>query len=99
MQTVRYATWFKRDYRFEKSGRHGKKPDPQMMEIVNMLATDKAPPRRAFDHPLTDAWSHHRDCHIRPDLVLIYRKPDGASLALDGASSAPQRFGLIDHPP
>ena len=24
----------------------------------------------------------HRDCHIRPDLILIYRKPDDASLEL-----------------
>ncbi len=45
-----------------------------MMDIVNLLATDKASPRRAFDHPLRGAWSDHRRCHIRPDLVLIYRK-------------------------
>ena len=50
-----------------------------MMDIVNLLATDKPPPRRAVDHPLTGAWSDHRDRHVRPDLVLIYRKPVGAS--------------------
>jgi mRNA interferase YafQ len=27
-------------------------------------------------------WSDHRDCHIRPDLVLIYRKPDDHNLEL-----------------
>ena len=53
-----------------------------MMDIVNLRATDKASPRRAFDHPLTGEWSDHRDCHIRPDLVLIYRKPDDASVEL-----------------
>lgn len=27
-------------------------------------------------------WKDHRDCHIRPDLVLIYRKPDVEALEL-----------------
>lgn len=82
MRDVKYTTRFKRDYRREKSGRHGKNLDTLMMDIVTMLATDKPLPRRAFDHPLTGEWSDHRDCHIRPDLVLIYRKPDGESLEL-----------------
>lgn len=53
-----------------------------MMEVVNLLAADKPLDRRHFDHPLTGEWRDHRDCHIRPDLVLIYRKPDDASLEL-----------------
>ena len=32
--------------------------------------------------PLTGDWKDHRDCHIKPDLVLIYRKPDDALLQL-----------------
>jgi mRNA interferase YafQ len=44
------------------------------MEAVNMLVADALLPRRYFDHPLAGEWSDHRDCHIRPDLVLIYRK-------------------------
>jgi hypothetical protein len=39
-------------------------------------------PRRYFDHALSGEWVDHRDCHIKPDLVLIYRKPDAASLEL-----------------
>jgi very-short-patch-repair endonuclease len=30
--------------------------------------------------PVGGEWSDHRDCHIRPDVILIYRKPDDASL-------------------
>lgn len=37
---------------------------------------------RHRDHPLGGEWKDHRDCHIRPDLVLIYRKPDDAVLQL-----------------
>jgi mRNA interferase YafQ len=47
-----------------------------------MLAKDEPLPRRYFDHPLGGEWIDHRDCHIRPDLILIYRKPDEASLEL-----------------
>ena len=52
------------------------------MEIVNLLADDTPLSRRNFDHPLFGEWNDHRDCHIRPDLVLIYRKPDDESLEL-----------------
>jgi mRNA interferase YafQ len=45
------------------------------------LVKDEPLPRRYFDHPLGE-WSDHRDCHIRPDPILIYRKPDDASLEL-----------------
>jgi len=33
-------------------------------------------------HPLAGEWKDFRDCHVRPDLVLIYRKPDNATLDL-----------------
>jgi mRNA interferase YafQ len=39
-------------------------------------------PTRYVDHPLAGEWKDHRDCHIRPDLILIYRKPDAESLEL-----------------
>jgi mRNA interferase YafQ len=82
MRIVKYTSRFKRDYRREKSGQLGKKLDRILMDVVDLLAADKTLPRRNFDHPLTGEWSDHRDCHIRPDLVLIYRKPDDTSLEL-----------------
>ena len=27
-------------------------------------------------------WKDYRDCHVRPDLILIYRKPDAEHLDL-----------------
>jgi mRNA interferase YafQ len=53
-----------------------------LTEVVTLLAADKPLPRRNFDHPLGGEWSDHRDCHIRPDLILIYRKPDDDNLEL-----------------
>jgi mRNA interferase YafQ len=82
MRTVRYTSRFRRDYRREKAGRHGRHLDAELLETVNMLSKDEVLPRRYFDHPLSGEWSDHRDCHIRPDLILIYRKPDETSLEL-----------------
>jgi len=82
MRTISYTNRFKRDYKREQAGRHGKTLDADLMQIVNLLAADTPLPRRNFDHPLSGEWSDHRDCHIKPDLVLIYRKPDKDSLEL-----------------
>jgi len=82
MRTIRYTNRFKRDYKREKTGKHGKKLDADLMAVVKLLVADTPLPRRNFDHPLSGEWSDHRDCHIKPDLVLIYRKPDTTSLEL-----------------
>lgn len=34
------------------------------------------------DHALIGNWKDCRDCHIKPDLVLVYRKPDADTLEL-----------------
>jgi mRNA interferase YafQ len=81
MREVSYTARFKRDYRREKSGRHGKRLDALLMEVVTLLAADENLPRRNVDHPLSGEWQGFRDC-LRPDLILISRKPDDDSLDL-----------------
>jgi mRNA interferase YafQ len=71
MRTVRYTGRFRRDYRREKSGRRRRRLDADLLATVTMLAKDEPLPRRYFDHALGGEWSDHRDCHIRPDLILI----------------------------
>lgn len=53
-----------------------------MPVVVKLLVTDKPLPKKHCDHPLSGEWKDHRDCHIKPDLVLIYRKPDSVRLQL-----------------
>jgi mRNA interferase YafQ len=52
------------------------------MGIVNLLVADMPLPYRNFDHPLSGEWVNHRDCQIKPDLILIYRKTDPDHLDL-----------------
>jgi mRNA interferase YafQ len=72
MRTVRYTNRFKRDYKREIAGRHGRILAAELTEVVRLLAGDSPLPRRNFDHPLSGEWRDHRDCHVRPDLILIY---------------------------
>ena len=50
--------------------------------IVTALANDQPLAEKYHDHALAGDWNDHRDCHVKPDLVLIYRKPDDAVLQL-----------------
>jgi mRNA interferase YafQ len=74
MRAIERTNRFKRDYRREKSGILGKKLDSLLLEAIGLLAADQPLPLRYFGHPLSGEWSGFRDCHIRPDLVLIYEK-------------------------
>lgn len=82
MREIRYTKRFKRDYKREKSGRHSKTLDAVLIDIVKLLAADVPLPHYNFDHPLSGEWVDHRDCHIKPDLILIYRKSDDDFLDL-----------------
>jgi mRNA interferase YafQ len=82
MRRTRTTGRFERDFRRERSAVLGKKLDGLLSETVDMLAADQPLPFRYFDHALSGKWADHRDCHIRPDLVLIYRKPNNETLEL-----------------
>ena len=82
MRTIRRTSAFKRDYKREKKGRYGKTRDDDLSKVVAILVANNVLPWRYRDHALVGDWSDHRDCHIRPDLILIYRKPDVEHLDL-----------------
>ena len=82
MRTTKLTRNFKRDYRREQSGVLGRRLDALLLEVTELLAADSPLPSRYVDHALVGEWKDHRDCHIRPDLILIYRKPDDVTLEL-----------------
>lgn len=65
---------FKRDVRREQKGPHRATIRAELQAVVDQLADDIPLPAHMVDHPLGGNWKDHRDCHIKPDLVLIYRK-------------------------
>ena len=45
-------------------------------EIIATLAMGEPLPEKNKDHALTGNWAGHRECHILPDWLLIYRIED-----------------------
>ena len=82
MRTISRTTRFKKDYKCESKGQYRDTLDADLAAVLSDLVRDLLLPERFHDHPLTGEWKDHRDCHIRPDLVLIYRMPNADSLQL-----------------
>ena len=82
MRTIERTGQFKRDYKREAKGAHRKMLQADFVAVVSALASDQPLEAKHRDHALTGDWKDHRDCHVRPDLVLIYRKPDADTLQL-----------------
>ncbi|MGH8209011.1 MAG: type II toxin-antitoxin system YafQ family toxin [Steroidobacteraceae bacterium] len=82
MRRIERTTQFKRDYKREAKGRHRDVLTGEFTQIVTKLLNDQPLEERHRDHALTGDWKDHRDCHIKPDLVLIYRKPESSALQL-----------------
>jgi mRNA interferase YafQ len=82
MRAIEWTGQFKRDYKRECKGQHRATLDADLSSVVGLLAKDEMLESRHRDHALTGEWKDHRDCHIKPDLVLIYRLPDESCLQL-----------------
>ncbi|MBI3677644.1 MAG: type II toxin-antitoxin system YafQ family toxin [Proteobacteria bacterium] len=82
MRTIKRTTKFKRDYKREAKGLHRATLENDLRAALALLIVDETLPVKLRDHSLSGSWKDHRDCHIKPDLVLIYRKPDTETLEL-----------------
>ncbi len=68
--TVKPTTQFKKDYKL--AIRRGLDID-QLDDVITTLAMGKHLPEKNKDHPLSGNWVGHRECHILPDWLLVYR--------------------------
>jgi mRNA interferase YafQ len=82
MRRIERTTRSKRDYKREGKGIHRTTLQADLRWVLTALARDEVLPDRYRDHARTGDWSDQRDCHIKPDLILIYRKPDAETLQL-----------------
>ena len=77
--TVKFTSAFKRDFKLAMK----RNRKIQLLEnIVAMLANGETLPPENRDHELTGNWVGHRECHIQPDWLLIYRIEDGIPVML-----------------
>ena len=82
MRRIERTGQFKSDYKREARGPHRVTLASDFIEVLKMLAKDEPLAGKQRDDALTGEWRDHRDCHIKPDLVLIYRKPGDGVLQL-----------------
>lgn len=70
MYSPRTTSQFRRDVK--RCQRQGK--DMSLFKTINeTLIRGEKLPEKHRDHALIGNWRGHRDCHIEPDWILIYR--------------------------
>lgn len=68
--TIKWTSEFKKDYKLMK--KRGMNLD-LLKVVIDTLAMCEPLPEKYRDHALTGNWLGHRECHIQPDWLLVYR--------------------------
>ena len=72
MRKISPSSQFKKSYKIVKQ--YPNFSEAVFNEVVNNLANDIPLDEKYKDHPTKGKIKDCRDCHIAPDIVLLYRK-------------------------
>ncbi|EBQ8762753.1 type II toxin-antitoxin system YafQ family toxin [Salmonella enterica] len=92
MRTIEWSNAFKRDFKREMRGIHRNTLQAELTAVTELLANDVALPQKMRDHDLVGDWAGYRECHIKPDLLLIYKKVDEDILRMARLGSHSELF-------
>lgn len=70
MLKITPTTKFKRDL---KRFKHQIKIIQELNEVLELLTQKLQFQAKHLDHPLGGNWKGSRECHVNPDILLIYR--------------------------
>ena len=86
MRAIIRQTQFKTDVkRIARSGRY---KSADLLAVVEDLANDRPLAKKHRDHTLSGHWQDYRECHIKPDWLLIYKlEPERLVLVRTGSHS------------
>lgn len=70
MFLLKYSSRFKKDLKFYK---YDKKILADLEAVLDILATGKKLPDQNHHHPLIGEFKGCFECHIKPDILLIYK--------------------------
>ena len=70
MLEIIYSNQFKTDYKKIKNDEKAKRC---LQEVLSILVSEQELPAKYKPHPLTGNYNQYMECHIKPDLFLIYR--------------------------
>ena len=71
MLKVYMQNQFKKDYK--KMLKQKGCTASQFKTVLEYLVNEKALPEKYHDHALSSNWAGFRECHIRPDWMMIYK--------------------------
>ena len=74
MRTVKRTSKFKKDYKRERKKLADL--DRVLKPVVEHLMEKRTLPAHLCDHSLSGKWKDFRECHVKPDLLLIYAVAD-----------------------
>jgi len=92
MRTIEWTSAFKRDYRRVRATPRHREIEALLGEVADLLVVDKPLSERRCDHQLGGNWAGYRECHLKPDLLLIYQLPDEETLRLIRLGSHSELF-------
>jgi mRNA interferase YafQ len=77
MRKINWTRQFKRDYkRVQSSPRYRNDLGALLPAVLDKLVTDQELDPKLKDHALTGEMTGFRECHLRPDLLLVYAKAE-----------------------
>ncbi len=85
MRITRQRSKFRQDFKRASSGRYRNllRRGGELEEVIRMLSNDEPLPPKYRDHALHHNHEGKRECHLRPDFLLIYWYEGNDCLILD----------------
>lgn len=73
MRKIKFTAAYKRDFKkLSRSQHRGVLNGALKNDILARLIQDESLPTKYRDHALTGSWRGYRECHVLPDLLLVY---------------------------
>ncbi len=73
MLTIRFQSKFTKDFKLMLKRGYN---EDELWAVVDIIASGEPLPPKYSDHPLIGNYVGYRECHIRPDWLLIYKIND-----------------------
>ena len=70
MLTISYSARFRKDFKVIKKRGYN---TALLEDVLEILCAEQALPQKYRDHALIGNYDGHRECHITPDWLLIYK--------------------------
>jgi mRNA interferase YafQ len=67
--SIKYVTKFKKDL---KRYQHQTSILRELNDVLKLLLAEKTLPEKYHDHSLSGGYVGMRECHVKPDVLLVY---------------------------